>query len=68
MAIPVSIITAIRAIVMPYKKWLNNGTILSGDYVDTSESAVTWEWHSPDGKLGKKETHIIKNGEFVAPE
>jgi len=53
---------------MPYKKWLNNGTILSGDYVDTSESAVTWEWHSPDGKLGKKETHIVKNGEFVAPE
>jgi len=53
---------------MPYKKWLNNGIILSGNYVDKSETAVTWKWYSPDGKLIKKETRTVKNGEFVAPE
>jgi antitoxin component YwqK of YwqJK toxin-antitoxin module len=55
-------------IVMPYKKWLDNGNTLYGDYADESEKAVTWKWYTKEGKLIKKERRYLRNGGFVAPE
>lgn len=55
-------------IAMPYKKWLDNGIILTGDYIDNREKAVIWKWYTREGKLIKKKIQYVNNGEFPVPE
>lgn len=55
-------------IVMPYKKWLPNGTILVGNYFDKGGKDIVWKWYTKDGKEVKKEIHHPKNGISVVPE
>ena len=54
--------------VMPYKKWLDNGTILCGDYENDRGKTVIWKWYNKEGKLIKKERRELKGGGFAAPE
>jgi len=52
----------------PYKKWLDNGNILFGNYAGNDNKVAVWTWHTKNGKLIKKENHRLKNEGFVAPE
>lgn len=52
----------------PYKKWLENGLILYGNYTDTTRKSVLWQWFD---KTNKEIKRVIKKEEkagFVAPE
>jgi antitoxin component YwqK of YwqJK toxin-antitoxin module len=52
----------------PYKKWLDNGLILYGDFTDESLESVTWKWLDKTGKLIKTRVAYAKNEGFAAPE
>jgi antitoxin component YwqK of YwqJK toxin-antitoxin module len=52
---------------LPYKRWLDNGNILEGNFVDTSEKAVIWKWYR-DGKEIKMKSAKPTNGVFINPE
>jgi antitoxin component YwqK of YwqJK toxin-antitoxin module len=52
----------------PYKKWLDNGQILYGDYTDKLENSVTWIWLDKSGKEIKREIANSKKEGFIIPE
>ncbi len=52
----------------PYKKWLDNGNILYGDYTENSENSVLWQWFDQNGKQLKSKIANSKVEGFVAPE
>ena len=53
---------------LPYKKWLDNGNILLGNYSPKTSKYVVWKWYDKSGKeLRTKIVHPSKNG-FVTPE
>ena len=52
----------------PYKKWLENGKILLGDYTDKSEKSVTWKWFDINGRQIKSKVAYAKVEGFTAPE
>lgn len=52
----------------PYKKWLDNGNILFGDYTDKSEESVYWKWFDKNGRQIKSKVAYAKVEGFVAPE
>ncbi len=51
-----------------YKKWLNNGNILTGTYGDAPGTYVIWDWF--DKTNSKIKTKIDKSpiGKYIAPE
>lgn len=51
----------------PYKKWLNDGRTLLGNYTSAEKKAVLWTWYKNGIKL-KSKIVISNNGSFVAPE
>lgn len=53
---------------MFYKKWLDDGRILTGSYGDTFRNYVIWRWFNKENKLLKKQTVRSKSGEYIAPE
>ena len=52
----------------PYKKWLDNGNVLSGDYTDKSKQSVTWKWFDKNGRQIKSKVAYAKVEGFAAPE
>ena len=52
----------------PYKKWLDNGHILLGNYGDKTSKYVVWKWYDKTGKEIK--TKILRPSKigFVTPE
>jgi antitoxin component YwqK of YwqJK toxin-antitoxin module len=55
-------------IVMPYKKWLDDGTILFGNYANKDETEILWCWYTKEGKIIKKKIQRIKDRGFVVPQ
>lgn len=55
-------------ITFPYKKWLDNGNILVGDFSDKSEKSVTWKWLDKNGRQIKSKVAYAKVEGFSAPE
>jgi antitoxin component YwqK of YwqJK toxin-antitoxin module len=53
---------------MPYKKWLEDGRTLVGNYVDTTEKAVLWRWYDKNGKETKRKILYPTKSGFVNPE
>ena len=53
---------------MFYKKWLDNGLILTGNYGDTLRSYVVWKWWAKTNKVVKSKMVKSKNEEYIAPE
>jgi antitoxin component YwqK of YwqJK toxin-antitoxin module len=53
---------------MFYKKWLDNGLVLTGNYGDTIRSYVVWNWWDKTNKKVKSKIAKSKNEEYVAPE
>jgi antitoxin component YwqK of YwqJK toxin-antitoxin module len=51
-----------------YKKWLDNGLILTGQYGDRLRSYVTWKWRDKTNNVVKSKIDKSKNDEYVAPE
>jgi len=52
----------------PYKKWLDSGNILTGDFSDKSENSVTWKWFDKNGRQIKSKVAYAKVEGFSAPE
>jgi len=52
---------------MPYKKWLENGQIMYGEYTTEKKESVTWRWFDKSGKEVKKIVSYPKNGSFSIP-
>jgi antitoxin component YwqK of YwqJK toxin-antitoxin module len=53
---------------MFYKKWLDNGLVLTGNYGDTKRSYVVWNWWDKTNKKVKSKIVKSKNEEYVTPE
>lgn len=53
---------------MPYKKWLENGNVLQGNFIDSAQSAIIWKWTDKNGYLIKQQTIYAINKKFVAPD
>ncbi len=53
---------------MPYKRRLENGAILEGNFVDTSEKAAIWKWLDKSGKEIKRIIQHPVNKAFPSPE
>jgi antitoxin component YwqK of YwqJK toxin-antitoxin module len=51
----------------PYKKWLDNGLTLLGDFTDASKKSVTWKWFDKRGKQIKIIIEYAKNKGFAVP-
>jgi len=51
-----------------YKKWLQDGLILTGSYGDSLRSFVVWSWLDKNNKIIKTKIDRGKNETFVAPE
>ncbi len=51
----------------PYKKWLDNGLILYGNYTDTTAKAVKWIWFDKKGNEIKSKVAKEKKEGFVTP-
>jgi antitoxin component YwqK of YwqJK toxin-antitoxin module len=51
-----------------YKKWLNNGLILTGHHGDRDRTFVVWKWWDKSNKLVKSQIVRSKNEEYPAPE
>jgi antitoxin component YwqK of YwqJK toxin-antitoxin module len=52
----------------PYKRWLHNGTILEGNFADSSGNIVIWRWFGVNGIVLKKKIQHLKNKMFASPE
>jgi antitoxin component YwqK of YwqJK toxin-antitoxin module len=52
----------------PYKRWLNNGIILQGDFLDSSGTIAVWIWFSRGGREIKRMIQHSNKGIFVSPE
>jgi len=52
----------------PYKKWLDDGTTLEGDFVDDKSKAVIWTWRTKEGKEIKKEVRMPGKSGYVVPK
>ena len=52
----------------PYKKWLDNGLILYGNYTNDKEKEVLWQWFDKSGKETKREIRKAQSTGFVAPD
>jgi antitoxin component YwqK of YwqJK toxin-antitoxin module len=51
----------------PFKKWLDNGNVLEGNYLDGKHKAVLWRWYDKNGKeIRRKIAYPIK-GAYVHP-
>ncbi len=52
----------------PYKKWLEDGRILWGDYSDKTESTVLWIWYDRNYKELKRITKSRSDNGYVVPD
>ena len=53
---------------MFYKKWLEDGRMLTGNYGDTLRSFVVWKWFNENNKEVKSKIQKSKNEKYIAPE
>jgi hypothetical protein len=53
---------------MPYKKWLDGGTVLVGEYRDSSGNSVSWKWYNKSGIKIKERVQQSNKKAFIAPE
>ncbi len=51
----------------PYKKWLDNGLVLYGNYTNNNEKEVLWQWFDKSGNETKREIIKAHSTGFVAP-
>lgn len=53
---------------LPYKKWLDNGDILTGNFLDKTKQKAVWKWYDKNGKeVKRKIVYQTKEG-FISPE
>ncbi len=52
----------------PIKKWLGNGTVLEGDFLDKEGNAVIWKWYNHNGKEIKRKISYPIKGQYISPE
>jgi hypothetical protein len=53
---------------MPYKRWLDDGNILEGNFIDSNKKAVMWKWIDKSGKEIKRTIRYPRNKIFLSPE
>jgi antitoxin component YwqK of YwqJK toxin-antitoxin module len=53
---------------LPIKKWLENGNVLEGKFLDNNEKAVIWKWYDKNGIEIKRKIVYPVNGAYVSPE
>jgi antitoxin component YwqK of YwqJK toxin-antitoxin module len=53
---------------LPYKRWLANGEVLTGNFIDTSQNSAIWIWLTKDGKEFKRKVEHSDMKTFVSPE
>lgn len=52
----------------PYKRWLKNGEILQGIFVDSSGKIAEWKWIDKNGKVLKRKLQHSVNKIFISPK
>ena len=52
----------------PYKKWLENGQVLTGDYTNAKHDKALYIWFDSTGKEIKRQVAKSQNGHFPIPE
>lgn len=52
----------------PYKKWLDNGQVLTGEYLSHKHDKALFRWFDSTGKEIKRQFAKSQNGRFPIPE
>jgi antitoxin component YwqK of YwqJK toxin-antitoxin module len=53
---------------IPLAKWLENGTVVKGDYINAKRDAVLWKWYDKSGKEIREKIEYRQGGGFVVPK
>ena len=55
-------------IALPYKKWLDNGLVMTGNYINPEHTRALWQWFDKNNKEVKRKVTNETDVGLVAPE